>query len=1174
MSESARRIANDEQRAASDPFVSAFVGASAGSGKTTLLVNRLLRLMLAGVPPGRILCLTYTRAAAAEMAIRLRRVLGDWVAMPDDKLDKVLRDLGEGSTDEMRGKARRLFATVLDLPGGMRIETIHAFCQSLLRRFPLEAALPPHFRLIEEADAGAALAEAREAVLGQAERARLDDALRLLAGEVSANDFASLVRTLGKRPADAIAAASLPPDDLAARLRAALSVRAAGEAGLMQQAVCWPEEAALLEAVRAIAANGPPSMQTKAATLLDWLVSDYPARIAAWVEWHRCFIRKQGGAYSARYLTGEKLAARRPDLLAAMVAEAERIEGIEDQRRGLGVAAICAALLRLAAPMLADYGGRKLRAGMLDYDDLIARSENLLANPGAAWVLYKLDGGIDHVLLDEVQDTAPAQWRIANALTGEFFSGAGAREEGAGPPRSVFAVGDRKQSIYSFQGADADAFDTERALLAARVKAGGARWLDGRLDVSFRSTVPVLALVDAVFAQPEAAHGVVEREAGGAPAPLRHIAAREGMAGAVELWPLAPQPERPDDDDASEDGVAMSARRGQPSASQTLAETLAGWIALQTRGDVSLESQGRPLAPGDMMVLVRRRSTFTAALLKALKARGVPVGGLDRLVLTAQPAVQDLMALGAALLLPEDDLTFAEYLTSPLGGLTDDAMMALAVERGGAHLWEALRARAGERADWRAAWDFFAALQRRVDHATPHALFAEALGRLGGRARLFARLGPEAAEPVDEMLNAALAYQQGHPPSLQGFLHWLAQSGAEVKREQEAAGGAVRIMTVHGAKGQEAPLVILPDTTGLPPVDRLAVDWTADKLPLWAPRSGQRNRAVQALRDAARQREIAEYNRLLYVALTRAQDRLLVCGYAPKKATPANCWYSLVESGFRALPGVQAAPFPNWPGEALRYAVPQTAPLKERPAQASAQSPAALPAWAGNAPAWRPAPPPPEPPLPAPLAPSRPENAALGAVPAADSPLSQRDPAGRRFLRGQLIHGLLQHLPALPEAAREAAALSWLERPGHTLPLGAARAIRDEVMAILNHPELAPLFGRGSRAEVPLTGVVAGRDGPVVVGGLVDRLAVLPDSVLVADFKTNRDPPADPAATPVLYLRQLAAYRAVLRGVFPGLPVRCALVWTQVARVAMLPDHLLDPHDPAARAAPVDPQAA
>jgi ATP-dependent helicase/nuclease subunit A len=1134
MTQDPRATATAEQRRASNPAVSAFVGASAGSGKTKLLTDRLLRLMLAGAEPSRIQCLTFTRAAAAEMAIRLQATLGRWVSLPDAALDADLHQLDVPRTAASRKRARELFATVLDLPGGMRIGTIHAFCQSLLRRFPLEAALSPHFRLIEDADAAGALAEAREAMLASVETTGLHEAMRLLAGQVQVEQFGGLIAKLRERSPDVLAATQDGPDALAAAQRRALGVDAKDAPALEKAAVAQLDESRLRPVLVELAHRASPAVAAKAVALLDWLGRDAPARVADWETWRAAFLKKDNEPQAPRNLVNDKLAGQQPDLLDAMLAEAARVARIEDDRRALKVAELSAALVRLAAPVLVSYATHKDAAGLLDYDDLIGRARGLLHDPGVAWVLYKLDGGIDHLLLDEVQDTAPEQWQIAEALTDEFFAGQGAYEADGAPPRSVFAVGDRKQSIYSFQGADVAGFDAARNRLEARVNASGRKWVEGKLDVSFRSTVPVLTLVDAVFSHPDASSGVTDDV-------LHHMAAREGHAGAVELWPLAPQPE-PDADDAH--AVVADRNRGQVSAAQRLAEALAERVAQEIRDD--------ELRPGDVLVLVRRRNAFTAALLKALKARGVPVGGLDRLVLTQQPAVQDLMALGDSLLLPQDDLTFASLLTSPLGGLSDDSLMALAMRRNGA-LWEALRARAPERADWQAAWDFFAALLRRVDHVTPYALFAEALGRLGGRARLFARLGPEAADPVDEMLAAALTYQEQHAPSLQGFLHWLRQSAAEVKREQEAAGGVVRIMTAHGAKGQEARLVILPDTTGLPPPER-GIDWATDPLtgravPLWAPRKELHCRAIAGLRAAAAARQMEEHNRLLYVALTRAQDRLLIAGASPARPLSDVCWYRLVAQGFDLLEP-ESAPHVHWDGPVLRHRTDGTTPTRAAGTSVAAPVPA-LPDWIG-------APPPPEPERPMPLAPSRPDDAGLGTVPPSASPLAERDATGRRFLRGKLIHGLLQHLPSLPEAARRAAALAWLDRPGHGLPPDAAAAIAEETLAILAHPALAPLFGPGSRAEVPLTGEVGG----LVVGGLVDRLAVLDDRVLVADFKTNREPPDDVAATPVLYLRQLAAYRAVLRAIFPDRPVQCALVWTQAARVSIVADEFLDPHDP------------
>ena len=1152
VSESPRDRANRTQLEASDPAVSAFVAASAGSGKTKLLTDRLLRLMLTdGVRPERIQCLTFTKAAAAEMSLRLQRLLGEWVTLDDDALDKKLRDLALVPTLKLRGRARALFADVLDLPGGMRIGTIHAFCQSLLRRFPLEARLSPHFQLVDDRDAEDALTEARESMLATAEDTQLSGALELLAGLATIGQFGDRVDDL-QRNRERLKSVRSHPNVEAAQRRV-LGATDADAATVLANAVNWQAEPALREAAKIAAAEGSKGVAEKASHILGWLSLDNATRVECWPEWREHFLTEKGTARSASGLINAKLSGSRPGLLEPYLAEAARIVGIDDRLKALKVAEISAALIKLAMPVLDAYDAHKERSGLLDYADLIVHTAKVLHDPGAAWVLYKLDGGLDHLLLDEVQDIAPEQWKIAHSLTEEFFAGNGAREE----PRTVFAVGDRKQSIFGFQGADVATFEDSRQRIEQRVRDAGETFRDLTLDVSFRSTQPVLDLVDAVFATPEARPGVV-----GNGEVLTHLADRAQHAGSVTLWPLAPRP----DDDPSDPAAPADTNRTSTTERRLLAERIADWIATQTGGDVMLESRGRPMRPGDIMVLVRGREgrrqsdAFIPQLVRALKARNVPVAGQDRMVLTEQPAVADLLALAQALLLPDDNLTFACVLTSPLGGLDDDDLMALAIGRGRTSLADVLRARADEKPEWRRAWHFFATLLRRVDYATPFALFAEALGALGGRARLFARLGAEAAEPVAELLNAALTYSAIHPPSLQGFLHWIERSGAEVKREAEAAGDLVRIMTVHGAKGLQSPVVIMPDTVGMPP-DRESIFWRDDPagggaVPLWSPRADLRSAAIDRARAEAAGRRAEEYNRLLYVALTRAEDHLIVCGWAGKSNPNEICWYKLVERGFAALPAERLA-FGTW-GSALRMASPQNLPAVRAPIRAAAVAVSARPAWIGCSPAWQSLPPPPEPPRPMPLAPSRPDGVELGVVPAVASPLTERMGEGGRFLRGQLIHGLLQHLPELPAAGRAEAARRYLDRPGNGLLAGSAASVVAEIVRILDHPELAPLFGPGSKAEVPLTGVVEGH----VVGGLVDRLMVLPDRVLLADFKTNRHPPDSIASTPVLYLRQMALYRAVLRAIFPDRRVVCALVWTRDARVVILPDEILDPHTP------------
>jgi ATP-dependent helicase/nuclease subunit A len=1129
--------AEHEQRLASDPQVSAFVSAHAGAGKTKLLIDRLLRLMLSGADPGRILCLTFTKAAAAEMAIRLQRRLAGFVTLSEPALEAALKSLQVTPTEAARARARALFAQVLDLPGGMRISTTHAFCQSLLRRFPLEAGMSPHFRLVEDHAARMALDQSREAVLPRVE----PGAIAALAGLASAEGFAALTALLERDREKLRVALAMPPDAVRAALRRAVGVTHCTEEALIASAVTWGGEAELRDALRRCRVLGSPGVSAKAAAMEGWLNLPAEARAEHWEHWPGHLFNADGKPTAASKFCNAKLAQLHGDITGVIAAEQARVQAVLDSCQALRCAEASGALLALAAPILADYAGAKLRGGLVDYDDLIRRTVRLLQDGGAAWVKYKLDGGIDHLLLDEVQDTSAVQWDVTDGLAEDFFTGDSARTENR---RTVFAVGDVKQSIYSFQGAEPDEFAKRRDKAARQVKAAGQPWRETVLEVSFRSTAPVLKAVDSVFAAPGSACGVC------GPGGISHVPNRVGQAGSVVVWPLAPRPEAA----AALPWTIPERNQGATSAAEDLVRHLAAWIAAQLDGGTMLESAGRPMRAGDFLVLVRRRGQFDRALVRELKQRGVNVAGLDRMKLTDQLAVQDLLSLCQALLLPQDDLAFAEMLTSPLGNLSDDSLMALAAGRTGP-LWETLRARGGERPDWQAAHDFFSALLRLVDFTSPYALLAEALGPLQGRARLFARLGPEAAEPVDELLASAQAFTIENAPSLQGFLHWLDRSGAEVKREAEAGGDVLRIMTVHGAKGLEAPVVILPDTASLPP-DGSRLHWTRDAatgadLFLWVPNKAFRCPAVDRLSEAGKAKRMEEYNRLLYVAMTRARDHLVVCGWQPRGEVPAEAWYAQVRQGL-AQAGAVAEPHP-W-GEALRLSTRQVA-APDGEARRESQASAAVPAWAGAAPDWRPLALPAEPPVPRPLAPSRPENVSFGAVPAARSPLV-RDKADRPAARGGLVHALLQHLPQLPRAAWAAAAEDFAAQ---SVPAEAAR-LAAQVMAVLGDPALEALFGPGSRAEQGLSGVVEGQ----VITGRVDRLAVLPDRVLVADYKTSRMPPASAGQAPVLYLRQMAAYRAILRLLYPQRDIVCVLVWTEGPLAMTLPDSLLDMHTPRA----------
>jgi ATP-dependent helicase/nuclease subunit A len=1153
---SPRQEAEFEQGRGSDPRLSAWVTASAGSGKTKVLTDRVLRLLLqAEARPNSILCLTFTKAAAAEMATRLARRLGEWAIWPESKLAADLAQLlGTTPTRAELDRAREKFCRVLDLPGGMRISTIHAFCQSLLRAFPLEAGLSPQFGVVEDSEAAAMLADAQEAVLAGPLTPR--DALESLAGLVPPDAFGQLVRALTRdreKLAGALRGAGGSLDGLCTRIAAHLGLADPREDLLLATAV-GGHDGAVLTAARLLEASRNANDQARGQKILGWLELDHASRAARWESWSEILLTKE---FTPRArLATKDVGARHAECADILAAEAARVAAVEGTRRACRLLAATRALLAIGAPVLEGYAARKRARGLLDYDDLILAARRVLEDPGSAWVLFKMDGGLDHVLLDEAQDSNPAQWGIAAALTEEFFAGAGVerrqRKDAPPPPRTIFAVGDVKQSIYGFQGADASGFGRWKAHFAERCEAIDARLQDVQLKVSFRSTAPVLQLVDKVFESPAARPGVVEGDA-----VLEHRPDRIGQAGLVELWPMleAAEAEPPPHWEVPDQPARATG------ADALLAEALAARIAHWLETGEQLPARGRAMRPGDILVLMRKRTGgFIPRLLRALKERGVPVGGADRLWLAEQIAVQDLLALADVLLLPDDDLQLAAVLKSPLVGLAEDDLFALAHGRPGS-LWARLQQERGrDSAEGRAA-DWLAALMARADLVTPHALLAEILGEHGGRARLLARLGPDAADPLDELLNAALEHERRNPPNLQGFVQWVRRGGAEIKREQEGAANAVRVMTVHNAKGLQAPVVILPDTVGRGRDDRL-VRWQMDgaaPLPLWAPNKDARAPAWETLLAAEKQARAEEEHRLLYVALTRAEDRLLVCGWQRKRPkdrdVPEGCWYDLVAQAFAALdPG--GAPFDpaafGAPAECRfaeaplrRLASDQTAAPRLDHRDAVAPAAAALPAWATT---------------PAPVEVT--EGAlAPSAVPAEDetpaaAPHGAADPQGKRFRRGRLVHALLQHLPDHAPAQRAEAARAFLARPGHGLSDAEQAETLAEVLALLAEPEMQAALGPGSLAEAP----IAGRVGDRLVNGQVDRLLVMPDRVLVLDYKTNRPPPATLAGVPPIYLRQMAAYRAVLRLAFPGRRVECALAWTYGARLMRLPDDLLDSH--------------
>ena len=1140
-------IAQRAQRRAADPAASVWVSASAGSGKTKVLTDRVLALLLAGTPPHKILCLTFTKAAAAEMSNRVNERLASWVTMDEDKLWNELADLHPEAPDRLLlDRARRLFAHVLDAPGGLTISTIHGFCQSLLRRFPLEAGVTPHFTVMDERDAREALASAQELCIAHAHRgddSALAEALKLLTARVHETHFADLMDSLAgcRNKLARMFEAHGGLANVSKALRKKLGLpEDATELSLVTEA-CRDaafESAALKRACGALE-SGTATDKERAALLRAWLAAG-DDRGAQFDIYKTVFLTLKDEPL-ARLATKGAVAAL-PEILDILETEARRVQAVRALCKAARVAANTEALLRLGARMLDLYAEEKSRRGLLDYDDLIQKSRKLVERDGAAaWVLYKLDGGLDHILIDEAQDTNPDQWAIVDALTREFFAGEGARDI-APLTRTVFAVGDRKQSIYGFQGAAPDEFERMRLLMAARVEAVNMRWDAPTLNVSFRSVKAVLDAVDHVFLNAEAAAGVTDGQED-----VGHIPARDLDGGLVELW----APNEPEATDEVLPWMPPVERKRGDSPPARLAALVARRIAHMVTSGEMLESRGRPIRPGDILVLVRRRTGFVEDLIRQLKTREVPVAGVDRMVLTDQMAVMDLLALGQFLLLPEDDLTLATVLKGPLVDLTEEELFTLAYGREKKRLWEVLSAHAGSTSRFGAAHAVLADLLAKVDYLTPVELYGYVLVAREGRKKLLARLGLDAEDPIDEFMTLALSYQDEHAPSLQGFLHWLSAGDAEIKRDLDSGGGnAVRVITVHGAKGLQAPIVFLPDTMQAPTFqDRLL--WTKDEAPLmlWCPAVGEIDPKTQATREALAEGQDREYRRLLYVAMTRAEDRLYVCGWQNKRAsTKAATWYDLIKAGLAASPHTEKVtdPFLANDGalrdsEVLRLSSLQVGrPKPERETGARGIAVAA-PAWTRKD-----APPEAEPPRP--LAPSR----ATLADPPANSPVKD---ARLRYQRGLIIHRLLQSLPDLPPARRRAAAEAFVARPAWELDTPARADLVRETLAVLENPDFAPLFApETSRAEVPVTGLL----GRFALSGQVDRLAVTEEGVWIIDYKTNRPPPRAAVDVDKAYVYQMAAYRRALQAIYPGRSVQCVLLWTDGPFLLELPAQQMD----------------
>ncbi len=1115
-------VLQGDQLRASHPRDHAALSASAGTGKTHVLTARVLRLLLSGVDPASILCLTFTKAGAAEMAERIHARLAHWVRLKDADLGHELVALGEDPGPETRARARTLFAAALDAAGGgLRVQTIHAFAQGLLAAFPSEAGLAPGFRPLEGREeqllARSTLAEMLVRAEGQGDQPLIRDlqALSLRLGENGAERF---LKACARAP-EAMAALG-PREGVEARLRLAFGLPL-GDIGEAVASECEALDPGLLRTLgEANRAWGTATGLSACDALDAWLARSGAGRAAALGDLAGIVLTRTG---EPRKVSAGLLKAN-PDYEAVAAQLASCCGRLLQMQALAGLVAALAAGLRAGQSFALAYGAAKRAVGAVDFDDLIREAEALLLTPGMGdWVRFKLDRQTDHILVDEAQDTNERQWNIVRALAGEYFAGEGASRR----HRTIFTVGDYKQAIFGFQGTDPASFDVARAWFSREARAIERDFLDLSMDRSFRSAPPILAVVDRVIGDlGHAALGLPRR-------PNPHESHHADRPGSVTLWfPFSD--EGGEDEDPGEEGWIGDATRRYAAR---LARQVRAWLD----SPFHVQSRGRALRPDDILILVRRRGALAALLVARLHAEGVPVAGVDRLLLSAPLAVQDLLAAARFAAQPLDDLNLAGLLVSPLVGWTQEQLFEAAFRRKGA-LWPHLRASAPEGLH---------AILAMADYATPHAFFETILsGPLDGRRKLLSRLGAEARDPIEELLSSALEFEGNASASLQAFLDWFARGDVEIVRDPSQPLDAVRVMTVHGAKGLQSPVLILADACADP--DRagpgarmaaLALGEDGPTVPTFRPRKDELTEPLKAELERQDRLDREEHWRLLYVALTRAEERLYVGGaltLRDREGSPESSWYRAVENAVSGLGS-------DWTDAALWGREMRFGPLESsaRVIPKAAERQQFIPDWLHRAAPEEERPP-------RPLAPS-----SIGDDDVADPPPGPAQRAAAQ--RGRLLHALFERLPGVAPPDRRASAARWLEHSAGVADAAVRAALAEDACRIIEDPDFAALFGPEALAEAPVAAVIA---GGTVVAGTVDRLLVTSDRIFVADFKTGRNAPENQANIPAAHLRQMAAYRAALRIIFPDRRVETALLYTAAPVLHPLPDALLDAHMP------------
>ena len=1118
--------ATSKQAVATQTESSVWVSASAGTGKTFVLTNRIIKLLLndTTLKPSQILALTFTKAASQEMANRIRERLSEWALADETELNNKLTQLLEATpTAEQTVRAKQLFQLVLTDP--VSVNTIHSFCQKILAIFPLEANISPNFKLMDETESNNLIEQATKTVIKNHSIGKAEPtwAFELYLSNYAESTFADNINNFVKgfhrfqRLFNYNEGLEGTLQSLAKELSVNIDLT---PKSAIQTKINYINQACSTNQLQKLAEN-----TLKAGKRAADLKSDIDTFLIEQTETtfnklHSHFMGTSGKAKTAKYVFG-KVAEEQAFIEDLFLDCQLNITQAMNNCKSVDSYLLTKAYLHIGWDVIQGYNTLKANCGNLDFDDLISKTASLLQNESQAeWVRYKMDNNITHVLLDEAQDTDSSQWQIVKAIVDEFFNGTDNTQN-----RTFFAVGDIKQSIYRFRGAEPQVFAEMREYLTNHQN-GGYKFNIAELQTSFRSSEPILQFVDQVFANEERAKAVDNLASN-----IKHQAYNVGSNGKVEIWPLIELPKEEkveiekEDSETDKSDFKWQLPKLNNNQQQTTATLLAGKTANSIKellnSNTVLATTEELVKPADIMILLRNR-TIMPEIIAALDKHAIPHSGADEIDLHNDQICEDIINLLKFIANPNDDLSLASTLRSPMFAFTDDELLSLATSKNNGSLWGKLFSNT----EFAETKQVLITLLNSI--LPPYDLIIKALELTEAKGKYICRMANNSTstattlvrieESINAFLNSALTWSKANGGTLDTFIHNFLTTPQKVKRELSNTGNCVRLMTAHKSKGLESPVVYLPDTNRDILKSKDSDIWQTeedgkDTLFLHGRSQNLAPRLEKQLKEAEKSRMESDELRLLYVAITRAKEQLYIGGITGDNTS----WYSHISD---AIAGNKSWKTIN--GNLTFEQTQQKVEIKQAQSVPLDVIEESLPSWATTT---------------APTEMAKIIEMASNALRQKEAIKNLANPRVNKFNKGKIVHRLLEVLPNYPANQRNEKGNTFLNAAATEFSKPKQQHMLNSVINIIN--KYPNLFGENSKAEVS----VSASFGNKIIEGIIDRLIVENDIVTIIDYKTNSQVPPI-GEVPAEYKKQMSLYTKAIQAIYPNKIIKTKILWT------------------------------